>query len=557
MLSIGMPRPSATSCAIGRLVALAVAVAAGEHGHRAGRMHAHLRALEQARARAERARDVRGRDAARLDIGRHAHAAQFAAHLRLGAPLLESGPVGRLQRHIQRRVVVAAVVLQRHRRLVGEGVVGNEIPAPDLDSIHVHLARRDIDEALEQVCRLRAAGAAIGIDRHGVGEHRAHLDIDRRRRVNAGEQGRVQIGRDAGREGRQIGADIGERRDAQRQELAVLVQRQLCGRDVVAPMRVGHERFGTVRRPLHRPLQLAGGPGNDRLLGVVVDLGAEAAADIGRKDAQLAFRDMQHERAHQQPDHVRVLAGRVEREVARGRVEIADRGARLHRVGDQPVVDQLDLRDLVRLIESGIGGALVAQLPVVAGVAGCDVPELRRRRLDRILDGRDRAQRLVVDFDQLGRVPRGLAAVGDHHGDLVADIAHASDRERRMRRLLHRAAVLELDRPAAGQAADIVLGHVRASEHGDDALGLRGLRRVDRAEICMRMRRAQDVGVQLAGAVDVVGVHAPAGQEAEILLAADGGADAVIAWCHGSPHSAAARPPRIAAAPAWIDLTML
>ena len=67
-----------------RLVALAVAVRAGEHRHAAGRMHAHLAGLEQARARAERARDVRRRDAAGLDVGRVAEAAQLAALRGLG-----------------------------------------------------------------------------------------------------------------------------------------------------------------------------------------------------------------------------------------------------------------------------------------------------------------------------------------------------------------------------------------------------------------------------------------------------------------------------------------
>jgi hypothetical protein len=39
----------------------------------------------------------------------------------------------------------------------------------------------------------------------------------------------------------------------------------------------------------------------------MVDLGAEAAADVGRDHAQLVLRDLQHERAHRQPDDVRVL----------------------------------------------------------------------------------------------------------------------------------------------------------------------------------------------------------------------------------------------------------
>ena len=60
------------------LVPLAVRMRAGEHGDRAGRMHADLARLEQAGARAERAGDVGRRDAARFDVGGIADAAQLA-----------------------------------------------------------------------------------------------------------------------------------------------------------------------------------------------------------------------------------------------------------------------------------------------------------------------------------------------------------------------------------------------------------------------------------------------------------------------------------------------
>ena len=108
----------------GRLMPLAVAMRAGEHGDAAGRMHADVADLVQPGAGAERADDVRRRDAAGLDVGGDADAAQLAAPLRLGAARREAGAVGRLQACVQRRLVVAAVVLQRDRRLVGEGSAG-------------------------------------------------------------------------------------------------------------------------------------------------------------------------------------------------------------------------------------------------------------------------------------------------------------------------------------------------------------------------------------------------------------------------------------------------
>src|SRR5256885_2594159 len=53
----------------GRLVPLAVRVRAGEDGDLAGRVHADVGALVEARLRAERARHLRGSEAARLDVG--------------------------------------------------------------------------------------------------------------------------------------------------------------------------------------------------------------------------------------------------------------------------------------------------------------------------------------------------------------------------------------------------------------------------------------------------------------------------------------------------------
>jgi len=78
-------------------------------------------------------------------------------------------------------------------------------------------------------------------------------------------------------------------------------------------------------------------------------------------------------------------------------------------------------------------------------------------------------------------------------------MAHASTREHRMRRLLHRRAVLRIDQPAAGQPADIVGRHVFAGEHRDDTrCGCRG-GGIDAGDPGMRMRAAQNVGVDLAG----------------------------------------------------------
>jgi hypothetical protein len=105
----------------GGLVALAVAVRTGEDGDRAGGVHAHLAGLEQARARAQRAGDVAGRQAAGLDVAAVAQPRSLPrlaadAALRAGKPAT-SAICSALSRCAG---VVAGVVGQAHRRGVGE-----------------------------------------------------------------------------------------------------------------------------------------------------------------------------------------------------------------------------------------------------------------------------------------------------------------------------------------------------------------------------------------------------------------------------------------------------
>src|SRR6185295_20291300 len=98
--------------------------------HRPGRVDAHLARLEQPRARAERAGDVRRRDAACLDVAGVAEAALPAFRLRGLAPLGEAGDVGELLRLVEVRRVAADVVCEADRRRVRE--LGDEVAPADL-----------------------------------------------------------------------------------------------------------------------------------------------------------------------------------------------------------------------------------------------------------------------------------------------------------------------------------------------------------------------------------------------------------------------------------------
>ena len=183
--------------------------------------------------------------------------------------------------------------------------------------------------------------------------------------------------------------------------MSFFVQRQLRGRDVVPAVGVGHEGLGPLAGPLHRSAQLGRGPGDDRFLGVVVDLGAEAAAHVRRHHAKLAFRDLEHESPHQQPDDVRVLAGGEERVLVRARVVVADGDARFDGVGHQPVIGRLEPHHPMRASEGRLGGGGVADMPVEAHVARHRVVHGDGAWAERRLQRRRGRKRLVFHLDEL------------------------------------------------------------------------------------------------------------------------------------------------------------
>ena len=290
---------------------------------------------------------------------------------------------------------------------------------------------------------------------------------------------------------------------------------------MVAAMGVGQEGFAALGGPLDRPAHVFGGPDQRHVFGIQEDLRAETAADVGCDHPHLAFGQAEHEGAHQEALDVRILVGDVQRVTLVVFGVGGDRRTRLHRVGDQAVVDERQLGDVCRFGEGGVGRRLVAMAPVVAEVAGHVVMHQcggtgRAGGIDHC------GQSLVIDFDQLGGILRLQQRLGHHQCDLVADVAHLALGQHRMGRLFHRRAVFIVDQPAAGQAADFGIRQVLADENSDHAGRFFRRVKLDRFDAGMRMRRAQEHTVGLAVQGDVVGVLPGAGQKALVFAAQDG-----------------------------------
>ena len=291
-------------------------------------------------------------------------------------------------------------------------------------------------------------------------------------------------------------------------------------------MRVGQEGFGALRSPFDRPFDLLGRPRADSLLVVDENLGAEAAANVGRDDAQLVLGRDALKRGQDNSREMRILACRIERGDVNALVIVAESRARLHGVGNEAVVDEIELGDVCGFGEGGFGRRLVAQMPVAEGVVGRKFVHLRRARLGRASRIDHRRQNSVVDSEFLRPVARLQIGVRDDDGDRVADIERFSMGKGGKRARFHWRAVFEIDCHAPYMRADLVGDGVGAGEHGDYSGGLQCGRSINLVDRRMRMGRTNEKGVGLARTVEIVDVMALAGDEADVFRALNRGANA-------------------------------
>ena len=353
--------------------------------------------------------------------------------------------------------------------------------------------------------------------------------MDRRGRIDARHQIR-RARRHEGAEWREIGAEIGDDRDAQAEEAAVVSKCKLGARDVIAALIVGNEALGAVLLPLHRPFQLAAGPDHQRLLGIDEGLHAEPAADVGRDQAELVFGNLENDFGERVAGEMRTLRRGVQRRAAAGRIVVADGVARFHRVDDNAIVDEFK-RDLVcGLGEGGVGclGVAGVIVPIEHQVAGNMIEKLSRAGRHRILRLGDGRQSRVFDLDRLGGIPRRRQSLGNDQGNGLTHVADLADRKHRTRRVVPRLAVATDKRRCAGYIAEAIRPNVPAGEHQQHARHAPGRGHIDAFDGGVRHRRAQHEGLRHPRQRDVVGVTALPGEKAHILVAPHGLADAEL-----------------------------
>ena len=473
-------------------------------------------------------------DPADLDVGREPDAEQLLA-LPAQPLLLAPQPlvVGHLEGLIERRLVVARVVDDAGLGREGKLVRADEVPAAELGRVDPELAGGRVHDPLDEVDRLRPAGTAVGIGRGGGGVDRDQLAVDGRD-VVAARQHQVRERRDGLGVDLRVGAEIGQDPALQAEDLAVLVDRQVDVVDLTAAVDRREVALAAIFDPLDRLVVQHGRPAGQDVLAVDVQLASEAAADLWHDHTDLVLRQRQHGR-QVGPQQVGDLARRPDGQLLRPRVPLRDDAARLHRVGDEPLVDDPQADGLVRAGKGLVGRGLVADLDAVGHVVGRVLPD-RGRALERALDVDDSRQLLIVGLDEVGPVAGRVAALGDHPGDRVADHSDLVDREGVAPGRADAGQVPAV-RQRRGEVADRLGGVDR--DYPGDLLGLRG---VDALDAAMRDRAARDRAVECVDQAHVVGVGRAAGDEPGVLGALDARTDHRLeSHCYLPPACSAVR----------------
>ena len=388
--------------------------------------------------------------------------------------------------------------------------------APD-----AQIAGAGIDQLFEQEGRFRSPCSAIGIDGRGVRVDTGDRHVERLNIVDACRHGGADIG-DEGTVLRDIRAQIGDEIDPHAKETVICVHRHLGCHHIVAPLGVGEEMFGAVTRPFDRTAQPFCGFEHQRMFAIDEGLRPEAAAHVGRDDAELFAFDAEHLAGEDIAHRVHALrAGRQYEPVLVG-APFADRRPRLHVVADQPVVDEFDACDRLGVGESRIGLDAIAHF-IGEGLVGAELgPHQGRPGIQRGACSGGCLLPVILDLDQFGSVLRKRPALRHDERDGVPDIVHtipAEDGDVARRRALAVRLLLHHPRLERSEVGDIL--PCQNQVHTGRLSGGIGQYAGDP---CLRNRRSQHEAVKQTFRRYVVRIPALTGNEGLVFQAQDGSA---------------------------------
>ena len=196
--------------------------------------------------------------------------------------------------------------------------------------------------------RLRPSRSAVGTHRCSVGEDCLELEVNRLDVIHGGLHPGANQQRDRDPCASGVGADVGRGVHAQREYLAMGIEREFSMALYIAASGAAQELFAAVGNPLDRPLQRPGAPRGDRILGVDSAFHAEAAPHVTHGNAHLFFREPGQTGAQSRADAGGHLGTDAHRETTVGGVNQCQDGSRLQRERGQTLVHDVQLHHMCR-----------------------------------------------------------------------------------------------------------------------------------------------------------------------------------------------------------------
>ena len=275
--------------------------------------------------------------------------------------------------------------------------------------------------------------------------------------------------------------------------------------------------LAAVLGPFHRPADVPRRERNQEIFRIEFAARAKAAADVVFDhvdgidgEAELFGQDAAVGEQH--------LCGARQRQPPARRVPFGEQAARLHGQRGVALGAEALAPRIGRVFERRVG--IAEHGAEFHREIAAFVFKQQRFVLRRALPVRDGRQRLDVDFDGAERVLGDAGAVGQHHGQRLADIAHLVARHDRLAEgfeLRHR---LQPHRHQRDCIAEI--------GRGDDGMHAGDFcrpRHVDSADAAVGDRAAQDRRMQHVLAREIVDILAAAADEAKVLQPFDRLAD--------------------------------
>ena len=224
-----------------------------------------------------------------------------------------------------------------------------------------------------------------------------------------------------------VGAGVVDHTAAHAMQLAVVVKADLDLPVLVTFLYRGDEVFAPVLNPFQWSAEQHAGRGDRDFFRIQNELGAEAAADVGRDDANAIFIEAEH--LHdEEARFVRKLRRGPHREHVEVVVVVRQHAAAFDRVRTAAVLLERQTQTTRRRFDCRVGVAIIRDELGEYVTLSIDM-RLGRSVGHRLAAVGGRRQVLDIDVDQGGRVFRNIAVVRDDEGNRLADIGHFARRQ--------------------------------------------------------------------------------------------------------------------------------